>query len=121
MSPRPLAVTIIGWVFIAAGSVGFAYHGTELHFRDPLGNDALLLCGIRLLAVLGGAFLLRGRNWARWLLLSWIAYHLGLSAFHTHTGLAAHAGLLAVVAWFLLRPPAAGYFRKERSARETHE
>jgi hypothetical protein len=111
-APRPLAVTIIGWLFIAVGAIGATYHGTELNFADPFGNDTLLLTAIRLLAVLSGTFLLRGRNWARWLLLAWIAFHVGVSALDTHQGLVAHAVLLVVVAWFLLRPPAAGFFRK---------
>ena len=109
---RPLAVTIIGWVFIAAGGIGFFYHITELNLRDPLGNDTVWVSLVRLSAVAGGAFLLKGHNWARWLLLAWIALHVWLSAFHTHQGLVAHAVLFGVVAWFLLRPPAAGYFRR---------
>ena len=30
MSKRPLSITIIGWLFIATGVVGIAYHATEL-------------------------------------------------------------------------------------------
>ena len=104
---RPLAFTIIGWLFIAAGSVGFLYHIMELNLRDPLANDTVWVSLVRLLAVLGGVYLLRGRSWARWLLIIWVAFHVGLSAFHTHTGLLAHSVLLVVVAWFLLRPRAA--------------
>jgi len=118
---RPWAVTIIGWLFIAAGAVGVAYHITELNPADPFGNDTLLLTAVRLLAVLGGVFALRGRDWARWLLLAWIAFHVGVSAFHPHQGLVAHAVLLVVVARFLLRPPAAGWFRTKEPARELRE
>ena len=34
------------------------------------------------LAIVCGVFLLRGHNWARWLALAWIAFHVVLSAFH---------------------------------------
>jgi hypothetical protein len=65
-----------------------------------------------LLAILGGAFVLRGKNWARWLVLAWIAYHVVLSAFHHFFELAVHAALLAVFAYILFRPRASAYFQR---------
>jgi hypothetical protein len=87
---RPVAVTVIGWIFIAAGVVGLAYHATEFKAQRPFENDAVLVCFVRLLAILGGVFMLRGKNWARWLLLVWITYHVILSAFHTVSELVMH-------------------------------
>ena len=55
--------------------------------------------------------MLRGCNWARWLALAWIAFHVVLSAFHSLPEFALHAVLCAVFAYFLLRPDAALYFR----------
>ncbi len=75
MNKRPLSVTLVGWLFIAAGIVGIAYHATEFNASDPFGYDLLLALGVRILAIVGGAFALRGANWARWLLLVWLAYH----------------------------------------------
>ena len=34
-----------------------------------------------LLAMVSGAFMLRGHNWARWLALAWIIFHVILSIF----------------------------------------
>jgi hypothetical protein len=62
------------------------------------------------LAILGGVFVFRGSNWARWLLLVWTAYHVGLSAFHALSELAMHSLLFAVVAYFLFRSQASAYF-----------
>jgi hypothetical protein len=59
--------------------------------------------------------MLRGSNWARWLLLVWVAYHVILSAFHSLSGLAIHSLLFAVVAYFLFSPPPAAYFRGARA------
>ena len=118
MNARPIAVTIISWLFIAAGAVGLAYHATEFKAQSPFENDAVLVCVIRLLAILGGVFALRGKNWARWLLLFWIAYHVILSAFHTVSELAMHGLLTAVTAYFLFRRQASAYFRSvPRAAR----
>ena len=112
MKRRPLSVTIIACLFIAAGVVGLAYHAGDFRTRPPL--EYAFVCFVRLLAIIGGVFILRGRNWARWLLLAWIAYHVVLSAFHELSGLVVHAVLLVVVAYFLFRPRASAYFRRAR-------
>jgi hypothetical protein len=78
-----------------------------------------LVCFVRLLAIVGGVFLLRGRAWARWLLLAWLAFHVVLSAFHNRVELAMHAGLLVVIGFFLFRPKAAAYFRATRPQGDT--
>lgn len=108
---RPRSVTVIGWLFIAAGVVGLVYHATALERSGPLDYEAVWVLLLRLLAVIGGAFLLRGADWARWLVLAWIAYHVVLSAFHSWSDTAVHAVLLAGVAFLLLRPEAWAYFR----------
>ena len=110
MTKRPLSVTIIGCLFVAAGTVGLVYHATEFTTTNrPL--QLVLVCFVRLLAIVCGAFMLRGHNWARWGLLVWIAYHVILSAFHSVFEFVVHGLLLAVIAWFLLRPRASAYFR----------
>ena len=111
MNKRPLSVTAIGWLFVVAGVIGFAYHVTELKTERPFESDILWICLVRLLAILGGVFVLRGRNWARWLLLTWMAYHVIISAFHEPFELVVHGLLLAVIAYVLFRPKTSAYFR----------
>jgi hypothetical protein len=115
MNKRPLLVTVIGCIFVAAGVIGFAYHLTEFKTQRPFEYSILWICLLRLLAILGGVFVLRGNNWARWLLLVWIAYHVILSAFHPLSELVAHGLLLAVIAYVLFRPQASAYFRSARA------
>ena len=114
MNKRPLSVTAIGCLFIAAGVIGFAYHVTELKIQRPFEYGMLGILLIRLLALFGGVFLLRGHNWARWLLLIWIASHVILSAFHGLSEMVAHAVLFAIVVYVLFRPRASVYFRTPR-------
>lgn len=109
MNQRPLSVAVISWLFVAAAAIGLAYHLTE--FKGQFEYGLVWVCIVRLLAILSGLFMLRGSNWARWLLLVWIVYHVILSVFHTLSELAVHSLLLAVVAYFLFRPKASGYFR----------
>jgi hypothetical protein len=112
MPKRPLPVTLVAWLFVAAGTLGIAYHAHKIDLRHPFANDELLACIVRLLAIVGGAFALRGHNWARWLMLLWILYHVALSAFHPGPAeVIMHALIAAIVAYALFRPPANAYFR----------
>jgi hypothetical protein len=118
MNKRPLSVTIISIILLAAGLIGLAYHGAEVTRRGPFRFDLFLVFLIRLLAVVGAVYMLRARNWARWLLVIWIAGHVILSAFHSPAELTVHGLLFLVVAYFLFRPPAVAYFRHEKVTSE---
>lgn len=111
MRKRPLSVTIIAWFFIAAGTIGLVYHATEFRLGGPFQYDVLWVCLVRMIAILCGVFMLRGKNWARWFLLVWIAYHILLSAFHSLSDVISHSILFVVVAYLLLRHEASSYFR----------
>ena len=104
---RPISVTILAGVYLVVGAVGFAYH-----FRGLLSlqQDIVWAELTEFLAIVSGAFMLRGHNWARWLALAWIVFHVILSAFHSFRELAIHALFCAVIAWILFRPQAARYF-----------
>jgi len=106
-------IATVAWIFIAAGAVGLAYHAGEFNPQRPLEPELLAGVLVRLLAVIGGVFLLRGQNWARWLLIVWLAYHVVLSAFHSPAELVFHGILLALFSWILFRTDASPYFRRE--------
>ena len=115
MNKRPLSVTIIGWLYIAVGTIGLAYHFPEIKAQHPFQSDIVWAELVRLLAIVSGVYLLRGHNWARWLTLAWIAFHVVLSAFHSLQGLIMHSLLCAVFAYLLFRPRATRYFRGART------
>lgn len=115
MNKRPLSVTIIAWLYVVAGAVGLAYHATEFEPASPFENDAVWVCFVRLLAIVAGAFMLRGRNWARWLSIVWLAWHVYLSVFHPLSELVMHSVLLVVLGFFLLRPLAVAYFQPAKT------
>jgi hypothetical protein len=111
MNKRPLLITIISWIFIAIGSIGFLYHLREFKAHPWSEQGLLLICIVRLLAIVGGIFMLRGFNWARWLVVVWIAFHVILSAFHSLMEVAVHGLLFVVVTFLLFRPQSSAYFR----------
>jgi uncharacterized membrane protein HdeD (DUF308 family) len=115
MSKRPLSIAVISWIFIAAGVVGLAYHANEFITRRPFKYELLWVCFVRLLAILAGVFILRGNTWARWLLVLWLAYHVGLSLLHTPFELVVHSLLFVALLYFLFRAPASAYFSRDNT------
>jgi hypothetical protein len=116
MRRRPLPVTIIGCVYILTGAVTGAFHFTQAWAHRPLSSDLIWIELTAAAAIVAGAFLLRGCDWARWLALAWMAFHVVLSVFHTLPELAIHSVFLLALAYFLLRPSANRYFRSARTA-----
>src|SRR5688572_17549288 len=100
-SERPLSVTVISGLFLVAGAIGLAYHAAEFKTAGAFPYDVAWVCVVRLLAILSAVFMLRGSNWARWLLVIWIAYHVILSAFHSAFQGIVHGLLFVVVTYFL--------------------
>lgn len=122
MGKRPITVAIVSWVFVFAGGLGFLGCLLQivqlLHSPAQMGRITLpelgLVCFVRLLAVVGGVFMLWRANWARWLCILWLAYHVVLSLWHSRFELIVHAILLILVGYTLLRPGAAAYFRNAK-------
>jgi len=115
MNERPIYVTIIGWLYIAVGVVGFAYHATELRSTYPIPFDFITIELISLAAALAGIYLLRGKNWARWLTVAWMAIHVIVSAFHSWTEMAMHALFCAILVYLLFGPRARQYFHVSKT------
>lgn len=65
---------------------------------------------VRLASVVAGVFMLRGHNWARWLLVAWMAFHIVLSALHSALQLLIHVAIFSVILFFIFRRPASAYF-----------
>jgi hypothetical protein len=105
---RPVSVTILACLYLGVGAIGFAYHFRELLW---LQQDSVWVELTEFLAIICGAFMLRGHDWARWLALAWIVFHVVLSAFHSFREFAIHGLFSVVIAWILFRPQAARYFR----------
>ena len=64
----------------------------------------------RILMAVGGLFMLNGFNWARWLVVVWIAFHIVIGAFHSTFQLLTHVVIFSIILYFLFRPRASAYF-----------
>jgi|SRR5579863_9408395 len=121
MNKRPGSVTVISWVFIAVGVIAIfagwfppgdapaTQRVAESKAQQPV--EHALQFTVNLLAVVGGFFMLRGFNWARWLLAGWMIFHVVLSAFHSFSEAAVHILLFSVIGYFLFRPGVSAFFR----------
>ena len=107
-NPRPVSITILASVYLAVGIMVFAYHFREL---IALQHDSLWIELTEFLAIVCGVFMLRGHNWARWLALAWIGFHVIISAFNSMHQFLMHSLICALIAWLLLHPTAARFFR----------
>jgi hypothetical protein len=111
MKQRPRSVTFISWLFVAAGVIGTAYHGSEFASQRPMEFELAWVLFLRLLAIVCGVLMLRGSNSARWAAIGWTAYHVVLSVFHSLAELVMHIVIFVGVAFVLLRANASAYFR----------
>jgi hypothetical protein len=117
MKKRPLSVTVISWLFIGVGTVALIYHLLPEQIHEPKGQttfptELLWVSLVRMIAVVCGVFMLYGLNWARWLLIVWIAFHVVLSFFHSPLEVVVHGLLFAVVIGLLFSRQASLYFRE---------
>lgn len=106
LGKRPLSILVLSCLYIAIGTTGFAYHfprPLEFHYED------VWIEGTELLAFVAGVFMLRGHNWARWVALAWIAFHVAIS-FPVVRQIAIHSLFLAVIVWLLFQSRARQYF-----------
>jgi hypothetical protein len=103
---RPIAVVCVASLYIMVGAAGVA-----LRFPRKLAfhQDDLWILLTEALALIAGVFLLRGRNWARWLAIAWMAFHVGIS-WPVIGAMVVHALMLAAIAWALFLPSSQRYF-----------
>lgn len=111
MNKRPLSVVVIGWLYIVTGAIGFASHVADLKLHRPVSSDVIWIALVSLLAVVAGVYMLRGRNWARWLAIAWIGFHVVVGALNSWFAFAIHSLLFAAFAYLLFRQDATRYFQ----------
>lgn len=118
MSKRPRSITVISWLFITVGSISLLV-GLLPNVNTTAAQRIVELKThwyvhlSRMLAIVSGVFMLYGFNWARWLLVVWLAFHVIVGALHSPVQLLTHSLFLAIGLYFLFRPAASAYFRSE--------
>jgi len=112
---RPLSITIIAWLFMIFGSIALISGLLPLFGADTAQLAAefkkhWMVHLSRVTQIVAGLFMLRGHNWARWLLVAWIVFHIVIGALHGWVQFLTHVVIFSVVLFFLFRRPASEYF-----------
>jgi len=97
---RPISVLFLSCLYIAVGTIGFVVNFPKLIARQ---HESIWIELTELLSLLAGAFMFRGRNWARWLALVWMAFHVAIS-FPVVRQVVTHSIIFALIAWVLCAP-----------------
>ena len=113
MKNRPLAVILVSLLFIITGCVGFVYHVKDFSELDAKPSELIWILFLRILAVVCGLLLLFRINWARWLAIAWLAYHILISALNSTTEMIAHIVLLIIVSVLVFLPASSKYFQNK--------
>lgn len=114
MNKRPVTVTIMGWLLIAVGVAGSAFHLNELKQNAFRAENAWIFV-VESVVIICGAFVLRGNNWARWLTLTWMASHVVISFWDSWQKVLAHVVFLVLMTYIFFRPEARAYFRQSET------
>lgn len=109
---RPLIITLLGWMLIAVGALEFFTHAAAI--RRPIHTGDIALPLFELIILVSGVFLLRGSNLARWVALSWIGFHVGISFVNSVRAGLVHSAIFALFAWLLFQPEVNAWFRGKR-------
>lgn len=114
---RPIpSVVAVGVLFLVLGVLD-VYRGVAPLFGTAggsrLAGDDVLVLAIGVAALVGGGYVIRCHNWARWLLAAWMALHVVISVGEPGK-LVAHLVIFGFVAFLLFRAPASECFRGAR-------
>lgn len=122
---RPHGITIIAWLFILVGAAGLLKDLWPLLTPNAaqqiakLKADGLADLGpawiIQMFAIIGGVGLFSGYNWARWLLVLWMSFHIGLSILHSWPEPLIQAVIFTPLLIVLFHPYMQFYFHGERT------
>jgi hypothetical protein len=114
MKNRPWPVIIVSMLFIIAGLTGLIYHFREFFEPDVKLPELVFVQFVRVVAIVCGLLLLSAVNWARWLAIMWLLYHVIIGALHSTSEMIFHVVILVLVAVLLWLPGSGRFFRKTR-------
>lgn len=113
MTKRPIAVTVVSWLIMAAGAFGLVRGFANAKMIWPPEQDLIWIVIIDVIGIACGIAMLQGRNWARWLTLAWVGAHVVITSFYMSRTILAHAVIFAMIVYLMFRADVRVYFRGE--------
>ncbi len=112
---RLWSVIVVGVIFLALGVLDIARGLAPLFSSGHMAMDDAEVFAIGIAAIVGGVYVIRGENWARWLLAVWMAFHVAISVGQPRQ-LVAHLVIFGFIAFLLFRRRASPYFARTGTA-----
>jgi hypothetical protein len=109
---RQWSLIVVGVIFLALGVLDITRGLAPLFASAPhwhMAADDVEVLAIGIAAIVGGVYVLKGRNWARWLLAVWMAFHVAISIGQPKQ-LVAHLVIFGCIAYLLFRRGVSHYF-----------
>jgi len=108
---RPIAATVVSWLMVGAGVFGLMRGLVGARTLWPIPTDLIWVVIVDLIGVVAGIFMLRGRNWARWLTLIWVGGHVVIVSIVMPQTILVHALIFGMIAYLMFRSDVLKYFR----------
>ena len=110
--PQLRSVLLVGVIFLVLGSLDVWRGLAPLFASAPhwhMASDDVEVLAIGIAALVGGIYVIRGANWARWLLATWMVLHVAISVGQP-TAFVAHLVIFGFIAYLLFRSGASPHF-----------
>jgi len=121
---RPKSITVISWLLIVLALISLVVSTVTLNMPMtkalmakspvPLSIQYIMLYAGLLTTVICGAFMLKGKNWARLLYTTWglVSFIFSLATTPVKATLIPSLVVFAIILFFLFRPRANEYFKQ---------
>ncbi|HWE86906.1 MAG TPA: hypothetical protein VG267_18325 [Terracidiphilus sp.] len=116
MNKRPIAVTVVAILLVLGSAAGLAGDFMNSHSLSADHFESVWVGAVNVLGIVAAVFLFRGSNWARWLAIAWIAFHVAVSFWNPWQQLAMHGLIFALFAWILFRRDARAFFHPPQAS-----
>jgi hypothetical protein len=96
---------------MAAGAFGMVRGFVGATRLWPPEQDLIWIVIVDTIGIGCGVFMLRGKNWARWLTLVWVGGHGAVISFYVRQEMLVHLVIFALLVILMLRSDVRAYFR----------
>ena len=110
MKKRPIGVVVVAILLVLAGAAGLAGDFMNSHSLSANHFESVWMALVNLLGIVAAVFLFRGSNWARWLAIAWMAFHVAISFLNAWQQVVMHGLILLLIVLILFRRDARAYF-----------
>jgi len=115
MNNRPPTITVLAVLYMVAGLVSTSYYFNEFKipphtFLSIVGTFLMFVIGT--FAIIAGYYMLRCKNWARWLAISWSIFQVLVNAVRSPGGIIIQGAFVFLVYLFLFGKEANEWFSK---------